>query len=69
MNDKDKKKKRKKVMRPGVQVRKGTKAVPSREKLADDFHDDEEGIFTAQNYIGVTGFDPWEDEESQDRKR
>jgi hypothetical protein len=69
MNDKDKEKKSKKMMRPGVHVRKGTKAAPSRGKLADDFDDDEEGIFTTQDYIDVLGFDPWEDEESQKRKR
>jgi len=57
MSDKDKKKKRKKVMRPRVHVRRGERAVPSREKLHDDFDDDEEGIFTAQ------------DEESQGKKR
>jgi hypothetical protein len=68
MGDKDKKKKRKKVLRPGVHVRKGRKAAPSREKLADDFDDDEDGIFTAQDYIDVLGFDPFEDDESEDEK-
>jgi hypothetical protein len=69
MSDRDKKKKRKKVTRPGAHVRKGKRAAPSREKLADDLDDDEDGIFTAQDYIDVLGFDPWEDEESEDEKR
>ena len=69
---KDKKKKRKRVMRPGAHVRKGKRPVPSREKLdvnfdADD--DDEDGIFTAQDYIDVTGFNPFDDEESENEKR
>jgi hypothetical protein len=69
MSAKDKKKKRKKVMRPGTQVRKGRKAAPSREKLDDDFDDDGQGIFTAQDYIDVVGFDPFSDQESEDEKR
>ena len=69
MSDKDKKKKRKKVMRPGTHVRKGKRAAPSREKLADDLDDDEDGIFTGQDYIDVVGFDPFSDEESEDEKR
>jgi hypothetical protein len=69
MSEKDKKKKRKRVMRPGVHVRKGKRAVPGREKLNDDFDDDEEGIFTAQDYIDVLGFDPFDDQESEDEKR
>jgi len=67
MSDRDKKK-RKKVMRPGVHVRKGKKAAPSRKKLANDFDDDEDGIFTAQDYINVLGFDPFDYEESEDEK-
>ena len=34
-----------------------------------DFLADEEGIFTAQDYIDVLGFDSWEDGESEDEKR
>ena len=69
MSDKDKKKKRKKLMRPRFHVRRGRKAAPSREKLADDFDDDGEGIFTAEDYIDVLGFDPFDYEESEDEKR
>ena len=57
------------MTRPGTHVRKGKRAVPSREKFDDDFDDDEEGIFTAQDYIDALGFVPWEDEESEDEKR
>ena len=69
MSDKDKKKKRKKVTRPGVHVRKGKRAVPSREKPDDDFDNDEDGIFTAQDYIDVTGCNPFDDEAYDDEKR
>jgi len=68
MSDKDKKKKRKKVMRPCVHVRKGRKAALSREEPYDDLDDDGQGIFTTQDYIDVLGFDPWEDEESEGEK-
>jgi len=69
MSEKDKKKKRKRVMRSGAHVRKGKRAVPSREERDDDFDDDGEGIFTAQDYIDVLGFDPFDDGESEDEKR
>jgi len=69
MSDKGKRKKRKKAKLPGTHVRKGKRAVPPREKSDDDLDDDEEGIFTAQDYIDVLGFDPWEDDESEGEKR
>lgn len=68
VSDKDKKK-RKKVTRPGTRVRKGKRAVPSREKFDDDPDDDEEGIFTAQDYIDALGFNLLEDDDSDDEKR
>ena len=67
MGDKDKKKKKKATL-PGVYARKGKKAAPSREKLDHDFDHDEDGIFTAQDYIDVLGFDPREDHESEGEK-
>jgi len=69
MSGKGKKKKRKRATRPGAHVRKGKRAASPREKLDDDLDDDEDGIFTAQDYIDVLGFDPWEDDESEDGKR
>jgi len=68
MSDKEKKK-RKKVTRPGAHVRKSKRAVPSREKSNDDFDDDEDGILSAQDYIDVLGFDPFDYEDSEDEKR
>jgi hypothetical protein len=57
---------------PGTHVHKGRKATPPRGKLADDLDDDEDGIFTGEDYKRYLGFDPFapdEDEESEDEKR
>ena len=46
LSDRDKKKEGKKVTRPRVHTRKGRKAAPSHEKLADDFEDVGSGCAT-----------------------
>ncbi len=72
MSDKDKKKKSKKLTSPGTHVRKGKRAVPSREKPIDD-EDDDDVTFSREDMTKCFGFDIFADdsgdEESKDRKR
>jgi len=71
MNAKDKKKKRKRLTSPGAHVRKGKRAVTSRKKSSEEEAENREefGPFGPQDYLDALGFDPWEDDESDDEKR